>query len=121
MRVHQSGPGGADSPSAAQETFGNPHDSNSTRHRQPARCALHGLNLVHRFPPRCPLALANPLATLGQLQDAAWRVLGRGVGDPEVPDALALLPQFDICGSCIDRLARHPTVRQLRAGTAVAA
>ena len=108
-------------PDAAQRNIGSPYDSGSGRDRQPAHCELHDINIVARFPSRCPLATPNPLATLGQLQDAAWRVLGRISDDPELPDALALLDQERVCMACLDRILTHPTVRRLRAGKGVAA
>ena len=88
--------------------------------RQPAVCELHGVHLVHRFPVRCPLSTVNPLETLARLQDAAWRVLGRAVDDPELPEALALLDAKDVCMGCVDRILTHPRVRQLRNRRAVA-
>ncbi len=106
---------------AARERFGEGYNNVSLPHRQPARCALHGINIVDRFPPRCSLATGNPLATIARLQDAAWTVIGRGVHDSELPDALALLDQKDICLACLDRLLPHPTVRGLRTRTGVAA
>ncbi len=106
---------------AAQRYFGDPYDSGSSRDRQPAHCKLHGINLVEDFPSRCPFSTPNPLTTLGQLQDAAWRVLGRANDDPELPDALAVLDAKDVCMGCLDRILTHSTVRRLRAGKGVAA
>ena len=108
-------------PDAAQRKFGNPYDSGSDCDRQPAHCELHDVHIVDRFPSRCPMATPNPLATLGQLQDMAWRVIGRISDDPELPDALALLDQERVCMACMDRILTHPTVRRLRAGKGVAA
>ncbi len=106
---------------AAQGYFGDPYDSCSSRERQPAYCELYGINLVDGFPSRCPLSTPNPLTTLGQLQDAAWRVLARAIDDPELPDALALLDAKNVCMACMDRTLAHPTVRRLRARKGVAA
>lgn len=108
-------------PDAAFENIDSGHNISSIRYRQPAHCELHGINIVDRFPSRCPLATPNPLATLGQLQDMAWRVIGRLTDDPELPDALALLDQERVCMACMDRIRTHPTVRRLRAGKGVAA
>lgn len=96
------------------------YDTPPLRGRQPAYCELHGVNLVHRLPPRCPLSTADPLETLGKVGNAAWGVLGRGVHGPELPSALALLDATDVCTRCLDRLSGHPIVRQLRAGKVAA-
>ncbi len=106
---------------AAQRYFGDPYDSGPSRYRQPAHCELYGINIVDRFPSRCPLLTSNPLTTLGQFQDAGWRVLGRAIDDPERPDALALLDAKNVCMACLDSTLTHPTVRRLRAGKGVAA
>ena len=120
MRAKIAGPRGC-LPDATPENIDTTYDTAPPRDRQPARCELHGVNLVHRFPPRCPLATPNPLATLGQLQGAAWRVLGRAVDDPELPEALELLDAKDVCKGCVDRILTHPTVRRLRTRKGVAA
>ena len=106
---------------AAQGNTCNHHDTSSAGWRQAAHCELHGVTLFHRLPPRCPLGTPNPLTTLGQLKTAAWRVLGRGVHDPELPDALALLDAGDVCKRCMDRILTHRTVRRLRVRKGVAA
>lgn len=100
-------------PDTAPESTSNGYHNSSSRYCQAARCELHGVNLVHRFPPRCPLSTPNPLATLARLQDAAQRVIGRGVCGPEQSDALALLDATDTCLHCLDRILPHPTVRRL--------
>ncbi len=119
MRL-QNGPPGVET-GAAQKRIDNSYSSLSSAARQPAHCELHDVHLVDRFPPRCPMATPNPLATLGQLQDAAWRVIGRLTDDPELPDALALVDQEEVCMACMDRIRTHPTVRRLRAGRGAAA
>lgn len=106
---------------AAFENIDSTHNTSSIRYRQPARCDLHGINIVDRFPSRCPLATLNPLTALGLIQDAAWRVIDRPTDDPELPDALALLDQQGVCMACMDRIRTHPTVRRLREKTGVAA
>ena len=106
---------------AAQGNICNRHDTSSAGWRQAAHCELHGVNLFHRLPPRCPLGTPNPLTTLGQLQNAAWAVLGRGFHDRETPDALALLDAGDVCKRCLGRILTHPTVTRLRSRKGVAA
>lgn len=74
---------------------------------QPARCELHGINLVDGFPCRCSLATPNPLTTIGQLRDLAFQS-----DDP--CDAVELFDRVDVCGRCIDVNSGHRTVRRLR-------
>lgn len=114
MRLEQSEPGGVHSPATAPETLCYPDRIPVRRGSQPARCELHGVNIVDGFPAHCPFATANPLETIGRLQDAAWRELGRTYPGRDSDGALALLDRIDVCDRCITRLAVHPTVRRLR-------
>lgn len=83
---------------------------------QPARCELHGINVVDEFPCRCPLATANPLTTLTQLRAAAWREIGKPWSDPErdSENAHDLLAQGDVCCRCLSMNLTHQTFRRLR-------
>ena len=115
MTIKAAGPCRLQPDATPKRVFDGNYANTTALHRQPAVCELHCVNLVHRFPPRCPLSTANPLQTLGRIQDAAWRVIGRGFHDPELPDALALLDAKDVCMGCLDRILTHPTVRRCRA------
>ncbi|MHC4698283.1 MAG: hypothetical protein ACYTFA_16245 [Planctomycetota bacterium] len=120
MTAQAAGPRGLQ-PATTPENISDSYVKRTAWQRQPARCELHDVYLVHKFLPHCPLSTPNPFETLARLQDAAWRVIGRGVDDPEVSDALAILDAKDRCMACTDRILTHPTVRRLRAGKAVAA
>jgi len=113
MTWNASGPGGL-ATAPAPETLDAYDRIPVRRGSQPARCELHGINLVDAFPAHCLFATANPLETMGQLQDVAWRELGRSDPGRDSDGALALLDRIDVCDRCITRLAVHPTVRRLR-------
>jgi len=83
-----------------------PHSTALPRRRQPY-CELRGVSVVDAFPCCCPLATANPLTTIGQLRDLAFRS-----DDPR--DAVELIDRVDVCGRCIDVNSGHRTVRRLR-------
>jgi len=106
MRLMQSRPGGV-ATAPAPETLCD-YDRIPARTRsQPARCELHGVNIIDAFPRRCPLATGNPLTTIGQLRGLAFQS-----DDP--CDAVELFDRVDVCGRCIDVNSRHRTVRRLR-------
>lgn len=113
MTWNASGPGGL-ATAPAPETLDAYDRIPALGRSQPARCELHGVNIVDQFPRRCPLATGNPLVTIGRLQDAAWRELGRSDPGRDSDGALALLDRIDVCKSCLSRLSAHPTVRRLR-------
>ena len=113
MRLMQSRLGGL-ATAPAPETLCDYDRIPARRGSQPARCELHGVNIVDGFPAHCPFATPNPLETIGQLQDVAWRELGRGDPGRDSDGALALLDRIDVCERCISRLAVRPTVRRLR-------
>ena len=118
MRLRQSEPGGC-ATDPAPETLCAYDRIPAFGRSQPARCELHGINLVDGFPAHCPFATANPLETIGQLQDVGWRELGRSDPGRDSDGSLALLDRIDVCDCCITRLAVHPTVRRLRRGKGV--
>lgn len=113
MHLKNSGPRGG-VPDTAQETTDRRNDTARLRSWQPIRCELHGIQLVHRLPHQCPLSTANPLTTLGLIQDAAWAVIGRGIHDAEQSDANELLDRHTICSRCVVRNIAHRTIRRLR-------
>ena len=118
MRLMQSGPGGL-ATAPAPETL-DAYDRIPVHDRsQPARCELHGMNLVDRLPRNCPFTTPNPLDTLTRLQDVGWRELGRSDPGRGSDESLALLDRIDVCEPCITRLVVHPTVRRLRRGKGV--
>lgn len=94
--------------------------TSSARKRQPARCELYGVRLVHRLPPCCPMATLNPLTTIERIRAIAWRA----IGDPhssERGEALEVYEQAETCMACMERILPHPTVRRLRASTGCSA
>lgn len=99
-----------------------PNHTPTHRYDQPARCELHGINIVDEFPRRCPLATANPLATLTQLQTAAWREVGKPWTDPTSDREAAhdLLNQLESCQRCLSRIGTHRTIQRLRGVKGVA-
>jgi len=113
MRLRQSEPGGL-ATAPALKAVTRPESYRAPGRSQP-RCELYGVNLVDAFPRRCPMATPNPLTTIGDLQDTAYRELGRGhCDDADQGGAVELLNQLDTCGSCLDVNLRHRTVRRLR-------
>lgn len=106
-------PGGVGSPATALEDSWQGESYEPSRRPQ-AFCELHHRNIVDDFPALCPHGTANPLTTIGRLQDAAWRELGRGDPGRDSDGALALFDRLDVCNPCLSRLAAHPTVRRLR-------
>ncbi len=114
MRLEETGPGGC-AAAPAHECCVRHESYRARARRQRPRCELHGVNIVDRFPRRCPLGTVNPLTTIGQLRDAAWRVLGCGFpGEADSSSALELLDRVDVCFKCLDRLPLQRAVRRLR-------
>ncbi len=102
-------------PDATPDDLSDQYRTSSIRQRQPARCDLHGINIVDRFPSRCPLATPNPLIAIEQVRGLGWRELGHEPGTA----ALDVLDRADVCFGCIVQLLRHRTVRRLRAESGV--
>ncbi len=105
-------PGGL-APAPAFERFSKTNPTVCSSRRQPF-CPLHGVCLVHRLPTRCPMATANPLATIEALQRIAWKAIGNPHSS-EKAEALEALDQADTCTACMDRILASPVVRRLRA------
>lgn len=76
------------------------------------RCNLHGLNLVHALPPRCPLAEWDRMGALERLQARGWHLIAPGL-DEDTTAGLASLEEFETCFRCT--ALKSPWVRRLRA------
>jgi hypothetical protein len=77
-------------------------------------CELHAIRLVHKLPAQCVFSVPNPLTAIEQLRAIGWGALGGGLGNPDLPDALEVLNQADVCLDCVWRLSGHPTIERLR-------
>lgn len=113
-------PGWATWDAASDSSRPNHYTRSSARSPFP-RCELHGINIVDRFPRRCPFGTPNPTATLARLQDIGWAAIGRGQDHEDFSEGLELLDRVDVCLACLDRLLTNRTVRRLRARLGLAA
>lgn len=83
-------------------------DSSSQQVKALPSCNLHGCRLFEDFPDGCPLAAANPLTALHDLQKRGYRLASQS--EPAGME----FHRYKTCNSCVGRLLSHPIVRQLR-------
>ncbi|MCH8146763.1 MAG: hypothetical protein IH987_02055 [Planctomycetes bacterium] len=83
-------------------------DSSSPQVNILPSCNLHGCRFVEDFPNGCPLAAANPLSAVHELQELGYQLFLNS--EP----ASMVFHRYDTCNSCVRRLLSHPIVRQLR-------
>jgi len=76
-------------------------------------CDLRGVPIVDEFPHGCPLSEPVGMAytALHAIQETGWAKLGQPIQDLS---GLVDLSKYEICFSCIGRLAKNPVVRGLR-------
>ena len=91
-------------------------DESSPPNGRQLRCRLYGHQIVDKLPRRCPLRTPNPIKAILEMQDLAWRCIGRWDGDAnELADGLDVRVRCDICAGCIAKNSAHRKIKWLRA------